>query len=115
VHWPFISPDTRDRIVRFAAVFRGGRDAAPPPTLRKLFSWALTDILNAPHVHWNWADRLAVRLHRLIVGEQSPTVGGEGMTGDIRPKPTDAPAAATPSAAGRSEVSSSSREDSTTC
>ena len=66
VHWHFISPDVRARIENFTRVFRGGRDAAPPPTLRKLLVEALHDIRTAPAVQWNWADRLAVALHRLI-------------------------------------------------
>lgn len=68
VHWPFISPDVRTRIASFAKMFRGGRDAAPPPTLLRLLRLALTDIRTSPFVRWNWADRLAVLLHRLVVG-----------------------------------------------
>jgi len=69
-HWPFISPDVRSRIATFTRIFRGGRDAAPPPTMRKLLARGLVDIRRSPYVRWNWADRLAVRLHRLVVGER---------------------------------------------
>lgn len=68
VHWPFISHDNQGRIIRFAKMFHGGRDSAPPPTLLRLLRSALVDIRHNPLVHWNFADRLAVLIHRLVVG-----------------------------------------------
>lgn len=66
-HWPFISDDVRGRLARFGQTFRGGRDAAPPPTMLKLLKRALKDIRTHPLVQWNWADRLAVWLHRVLI------------------------------------------------
>lgn len=68
IHWPFISPLIRARLVAFARMFRGGRDAAPPPTLRRLLEAALLDIRTSPLVRWNWADKAAVWLWRVVCG-----------------------------------------------
>lgn len=59
----------RGRIVRFGKMLRGGRDAMVP-TLRKLLRLAVHDIRNAPAVQWNWADRLAVVVHRIVCGRR---------------------------------------------
>lgn len=70
VHWPFVSQESRARIVRFAKMLRGGRDAMVP-TMRKLLRGAVRDVRNAPAVQWNWADRLVVLVHRLVCGRRA--------------------------------------------
>lgn len=70
VHVAFISPPVRERLVRFAKMYRGGRDASPPPGLRHLLELALRDIRTSPWVHWNFADKLAMLVHRLVCGQR---------------------------------------------
>lgn len=67
VHWPFVHPDVRTRIARFAKMLRGGLGEVPP-TLRRLLEQAVEDVRTSPLVQWNWADRLAVLLHTLVCG-----------------------------------------------
>lgn len=70
VHWPFVSPDVRRRIVRFVKTLRGEGLGDIPPTLRELLLLALRDVREAP-VRLNVADRLAIALHAAVVGSAS--------------------------------------------
>lgn len=68
-HWPFISSDTRARIVRFTKALRGSGEGDLPPTLRNLLIKAALEIADAPLI--GFAERIVFWLHRLVVGGPS--------------------------------------------
>ncbi len=63
VHWAFVSPEVRRRIVQFTKTLRGNGVGDLPPTLSALLTEGAREIMRT-----NAADRLAVALHVVVCG-----------------------------------------------